>query len=83
MEFKLMGPVEPEQDDMKSGRLLGKQLRFGLLLFGRTEEAKDDPFLDANLPDLEVSQLIYGFKLGLVTMVEWINLVLIIGCFSL
>uniref|UniRef100_A0A7N0U612 Mechanosensitive ion channel protein n=1 Tax=Kalanchoe fedtschenkoi TaxID=63787 RepID=A0A7N0U612_KALFE len=72
---RLLDPVEPEQNDRKSGRLPGKsgQLRSGLLS-GRTEEEEDDPFLDADLPDDYKK-----FKIDSVTMAEWISLILIIA----
>uniref|UniRef100_A0A7N0ZYQ3 Mechanosensitive ion channel protein n=1 Tax=Kalanchoe fedtschenkoi TaxID=63787 RepID=A0A7N0ZYQ3_KALFE len=72
---RLMDPIGPEQNDKKSGRLPGKsgQQRSGFLS-GRTDEEEDDPFSDEDLPD-EYKK----FKLGMVTMAEWISLILIIA----
>ncbi|CAM8945284.1 unnamed protein product [Rhodiola kirilowii] len=72
---RLLDPVGQEMNDKKSGRMPGRsgQLKSGFLS-GRTEEDEDDPFLDEDLPD-EYKK----FKFGLVTMAEWISLILIIA----
>ncbi|KAL5984065.1 hypothetical protein ACLOJK_018167 [Asimina triloba] len=73
---RLMDPPPKHGDDMKkSGAVMrSAQLRSGML--AKVDEDDDDSLLDEDLPDKYKRE-----KLGAITLVQWVSLIIILGAF--